>query len=114
VGPELQEEFAGQFSYSSELFVERREQPNALEMRYPRFFRSFPQIPNNQEHLYNRQLYLDLVKANLLQLREAGLAKNHIYSDAPCTSCHPELFFSHRRDAALAGRMMGVIGIRKD
>jgi hypothetical protein len=57
-------------------------------------------------------LYLDLVLANVCQLREAGVAANHIYSEAPCASCHPELFFSHRRDAGRAGRMMGVIGIK--
>ena len=112
VGPELKEQFEGQFTYGSQLVSERKEQPSALEMRYPRFFRHFPDVSANQEHLYDTNIYLDLVEANLRQLRDAGLARSHIYADAPCTSCHPEMFFSHRRDEGITGRMMGVIGIR--
>ncbi len=26
-----------------------------------------------------------------------------------CTSCHPELFFSHRRDNGVTGRQAGVV-----
>ena len=26
-----------------------------------------------------------------------------------CTSCHPELFFSHRRDDGVTGRQAGVV-----
>jgi copper oxidase (laccase) domain-containing protein len=29
-----------------------------------------------------------------------------------CTSCHRDLFFSHRASHGHAGRMMSVIGIR--
>ncbi len=109
VGQDVGEEFEGQFSYASKLFV-RRADKTPLEAKYSRLFKtykSFDEIPENP------QLYLYLVQANVTQLREVGLAPNHIYSDAPCTSCHPELFFSHRRDAGHTGRMMGVIGIKR-
>ena len=33
-------------------------------------------------------------------------------SPAPCTRCHADLFWSHRRDGASAGRMASFIGMR--
>lgn len=40
------------------------------------------------------------------QLRAAGIQRiEHVDY---CTSCHPELFFSHRRDAGVTGRQGGI------
>jgi polyphenol oxidase len=50
---------------------------------------------------------LDLWQATELALREAGV--DSIERTDLCTACHPELFFSHRRDAGITGRQ-GVIG----
>jgi YfiH family protein len=50
---------------------------------------------------------LDLWRATELALREAGVES--IERTDLCTACHPELFFSHRRDAGATGRQ-GVIG----
>jgi purine-nucleoside/S-methyl-5'-thioadenosine phosphorylase / adenosine deaminase len=50
---------------------------------------------------------LDLWQATWLALREAGVES--IERADLCTACHPELFFSHRRDAGITGRQ-GVIG----
>ena len=50
---------------------------------------------------------LDLWGAAELALREAGV--DGIERTDLCTACHPELFFSHRRDAGVTGRQ-GVIG----
>lgn len=110
VGPEVQEEFEGQFFYASKLFVRRNEPPDPLQAKYARLFKTYKSL---EETPSGPQLYLDLVLTNVMQLCEAGLSRKHIYSDAPCTSCHPELFFSHRRDAGRTGRMMGVVGIRR-
>jgi copper oxidase (laccase) domain-containing protein len=41
-------------------------------------------------------------------LREAGVTTIKRFD--VCTSCNPELFFSHRRDAGVTGRQ-GVVGI---
>ncbi len=115
VGPEVKEEFEGQFLYASKLFVYRNEPPSPLEEKFPRLFKTYKSPGYKTFHDpdgENRQMYLDLVLANVNQLRDAGLAWDHIYADSPCTSCHPDLFFSHRRDAGRTGRMMGVIGIR--
>jgi polyphenol oxidase len=48
---------------------------------------------------------LDLWRAAEETLREAGVA--HVERLDVCTACHPELFFSHRRD----GRPRGVQGV---
>jgi YfiH family protein len=50
---------------------------------------------------------LDLPGAAELALREAGVAA--VDRIDLCTACHPELFFSHRRDGGVTGRQ-GVLG----
>jgi YfiH family protein len=110
VGPEVAEAFSGQFPYWSNVVLTRTEPRSPLEKKYPRIF--LPR-PTTLERMESTVLYLDLVAANLRQLREAGIAERHIWSEAPCTSCNPQFFFSHRRDAGRTGRMMGVIGIRE-
>jgi copper oxidase (laccase) domain-containing protein len=59
-------------------------------------------------------LHLNLVEANRRQLLSAGLKPRAIHLTGGCTSCHPELFFSHRASKGHAGRMMSVIGIRHE
>jgi copper oxidase (laccase) domain-containing protein len=49
---------------------------------------------------------LDLWSATERALREAGCAE--VERTDLCTYCHPELFFSHRRDRGLTGRQ-GVV-----
>jgi polyphenol oxidase len=115
IGGEVEEEFQSQFTYASKLIVKRNDPPSPLRERYPRMFITYKSPEYKDFHEPDeetRQIYLDLVLANVTQLMNAGVRRNHLYSEAPCTSCHPELSFSHRRDAGRTGRMMGVIGIR--
>ncbi len=52
--------------------------------------------------------HVDLVGAAIQQLQEAGvsgLEASHL-----CTHCHPELFFSYRRDGS-SGRQMAFVGL---
>jgi hypothetical protein len=58
------------------------------------------------------EYYLDLWEANRRQLVASGLKPSSIFLSRVCTSCGPELFFSHRRDLGKTGRMMAVIGMR--
>jgi hypothetical protein len=51
---------------------------------------------------------LDLWAAAERALRAAGVEE--VERLDVCTSCHPELFFSHRRDDGITGRQ-GVIGV---
>ncbi|MFC4076520.1 peptidoglycan editing factor PgeF [Salinithrix halophila] len=56
---------------------------------------------------------LDLKEANRQLLLDSGLSGEHILVTHWCTSCHPELFHSHRRDQGKTGRMAAFIGKRK-
>jgi YfiH family protein len=57
------------------------------------------------------KLRLDLYRANELAAQEAGVLPENVYRVATCASCEAELFASHRRDGAAAGRMMAVASI---
>ena len=52
---------------------------------------------------------VDLAAAAGRQLEDGGVPRDNIVSSGLCTSCSPELFFSHRRDAGRTGRMAGII-----
>ncbi len=54
---------------------------------------------------------LDLVKANKLELMQAGLPENNIHSAGMCTSCRKDLFYSFRAEGR-TGRMLSVIMIK--
>ena len=51
---------------------------------------------------------LDLTSAIRRELEELGVAAGRIHSCELCTSCHPDLFFSHRRDRGVTGRQAGL------
>ncbi len=53
------------------------------------------------------ETHLDL-RAIAREQLEAGAAASVLEVDM-CTSCHPELFFSHRRDNGVTGRQAGVV-----
>lgn len=53
---------------------------------------------------------LDLWEANRTQLTGAGLPPQAVTTAGLCTSCHPAVFFSHRRDGA-TGRMAALIAL---
>ena len=53
---------------------------------------------------------LDLHARLRAQLREEGVPEEAIHAAPWCTRCHPELFFSYRRQKEAAGRQMAVIG----
>lgn len=52
---------------------------------------------------------LDLPRANAAQLVAAGLAPDRVEVLDRCTSCEPDLFFSHRRDQGRTGRHLALI-----
>ena len=47
---------------------------------------------------------LDLLSHCTDQLLECGLKRRNIFNASLCTSCNPELFYSHRRDHGVTGR----------
>jgi len=52
--------------------------------------------------------HLDLIRAATIQLLNAGVSE--VEASHLCTSCHPDLFFSFRRDGS-SGRQMSFIGL---
>jgi YfiH family protein len=54
---------------------------------------------------------LDLWEANRLLLEQAGVRQVEIAG--MCTACHPEDWYSHRRDAGLTGRFGVLIALNK-
>lgn len=55
---------------------------------------------------------VDLWEANRLDLLGAGLKTQHIEVAGMCTVCHPDHFFSYRRDGKQAGRFGAGIALR--
>ncbi len=56
-------------------------------------------------------LYLNLQQALVLQLCSAGVPSRQVWSADLCTACHPEWFYSYRRDGPQSGRMLNVVMI---
>ena len=107
VGTEVASEFRSQFPNASDWFDELRtgDEPNPLQ-----WLNMAP--PGHQPPPKN--VLLDLRKANRAQLLDAGVrAQNLVVSDL-CTACRRDLFFSYRKEGGATGRLMSVIGIRKD
>ncbi|MGB6686217.1 MAG: peptidoglycan editing factor PgeF, partial [Terracidiphilus sp.] len=108
VGEEVLSAFESQFAYARELFLEVEDR-DPVRARYPTMFlnqRAPGHAPNAPS------LHLNLAEANRRQLLAAGLKPRSIRFAGGCTSCRPDLFFSHRASGGRAGRMMSVIGVR--
>jgi polyphenol oxidase len=58
---------------------------------------------------HRENLQLDLWTANRDQLEAAGVPAGSIYVSGLCTACHPDWFYSYRREGAAAGRLVGFI-----
>jgi polyphenol oxidase len=56
--------------------------------------------------------YLDLQRAILLQLCDAGVPSAHLWCADLCTACHPQWLYSYRREGPRSGRMLNVVMIR--
>ena len=108
VGEEVREKFHSQFAYAGEVFREARES-NPVHEKYPLLFlHARPPGHGPEETL----LYLDLVAANTRQLLDAGVLSENVSASPLCTSCRTDLLFSYRKERGVAGRLLGVIGIR--
>jgi YfiH family protein len=108
VGEEVLSSFESQFSYARELFCEVPDS-DTVRAKYPMLFLT-QRAPGHSP--IGPNLHLNLIEANRRQLLDAGLQADAIEIVGGCTSCHPDLFFSHRASHGHAGRMMSVIGIR--
>jgi YfiH family protein len=57
--------------------------------------------------------FLDLEAAILKQFMDKGIAAENVTVSGLCTSCCPELFYSHRRDKGKTGAMASLIAFNK-
>ena len=62
------------------------------------------------EDVKGTKAHLDLRGLNRRQLEEVGIGPARIESVNLCTACHPDLFYSYRREGAGTGRMISGIG----
>ena len=108
VGREVRERFESQFAYAGELFQEFQDSDPVRE-KYPLLFLT-ARAPGHSE--LGPRIYLDLVKANVRQLRDAGVRASKIHASPLCAACRTDLLFSHRAEKGKTGRMLGVIGMR--
>lgn len=108
VGPEVRTAFEAQFRYGRDLFRETKER-NEVHERYPLFFLT-ARPPGHSE--LPKKIFLDLAEANRLQLIDAGVPKKNISDLGLCTFCKKDMFFSHRAEKGVTGRMMAAVGIR--
>lgn len=108
VGEEVFSSFESQFGYFGDLFHEV-DDSDAVRKKYPMLFLT-QRAPGHSP--IGPSLHLDLWEANRRQLLAAGVKPRAIQLVGGCTSCQPELFFSHRASQGHAGRMLGVIGIK--
>lgn len=108
VGPEIKDKFEGQFAYADELFRETKE-IDEVRKKYPLLFLS-ARAPGHTE--MPKKIFLDLAEANRRQLIAASVSARNISILDFCTSCRTDLFFSHRAENGITGRMMAAVGVR--
>ncbi|WP_440119989.1 peptidoglycan editing factor PgeF [Paenibacillus sp. QZ-Y1] len=61
----------------------------------------------------NGKTMLNLKECNRHIMMIAGILPDHIECTTWCTSCHPELFFSYRKENGITGRMASWIGLEE-
>ena len=112
VGEEVVAAYCGRFTHGEQFF--RPAAPDspskALANRYPLLFLS--RHPPGRAPQPGRAACLDLAAVVVAQLRATGIPARNIAVCDDCTSCRPDLFFSHRKEGGRTGRMMAVVGIR--
>jgi YfiH family protein len=108
VGPEVRAAFESQFGYGSALFRETKE-TDEIHEKYPLLFLT-ARAPGHSE--LPKKIFLDLAEANRRQLLDAGVPAKNISDLGLCTSCRLDLFFSHRAEKGVTGRMMAAVGIQ--
>ena len=70
-------------------------------------------FPEEVTRMRGGKWHLDLLSFCKIELKRAGIEASHIYSADTCTSCNPDLFFSHRRDGGRTGRQWTLARINR-
>jgi uncharacterized protein, YfiH family len=107
VGSEVKSAFESQFGYANDLFRETKE-TDEIHEKYPLLFLT-SRAPGHSQ--LPKQIFINLAQANRRQLLDAGVPARNISDIGLCTSCRTDLFFSHRAENGVTGRMMAAVGI---
>ncbi|TLS76426.1 peptidoglycan editing factor PgeF [Mariprofundus erugo] len=67
--------------------------------------------PGAENQILTHPLRADLAAINRLQLLDCGIIEPHIECSFLCTVCHPDQFYSFRRDGHHSGRQLAVVAI---
>lgn len=110
VGPEVAQDFSGQFANAAEWFDGPFERLAAGEP--PVLLPWLTMMPPGHEPPPER-VRLDLRAANRWQLLDAGVPAGNITVSTLCTECRTDLLFSYRREGKDTGRMMAIVGIHE-
>ena len=113
VGPEVVDDFCGAFPAGEKFFQRVAATPEEMRMalRYQTLF-MLQAPPGHQAEGPFSKIHLDLAAVARYQLEQAGIPRGQIYTADYCTACRTDLFYSYRKEGAVAGRMMAVIGMR--
>jgi YfiH family protein len=60
----------------------------------------------------NGAFMLDLIEANMKQLRASGVEENKMFVADACTFCNTDMFHSYRREKERSGKMFAFMGLR--
>ncbi|MGQ8873924.1 peptidoglycan editing factor PgeF [Paenibacillus sp. TSA_86.1] len=91
-------------------------------MKHVRVWLDGPEGNDKCNPLASKQIYtsaangktmLNLKECNRHIMMKAGILPDHIECTTWCTSCHPELFFSYRKENGITGRMASWIGLEE-
>jgi purine-nucleoside/S-methyl-5'-thioadenosine phosphorylase / adenosine deaminase len=112
VGQEVVEAFCGRFPAGENFFrrVPATPEESHMALRYQVPFMN--QAPPGHRVEEQSKVHLDLAAVACYQLEHAGVPRDQIYVADYCTACRTDLFYSYRKEASLAGRMLAMIGMR--
>ncbi|HHY82715.1 MAG TPA: peptidoglycan editing factor PgeF [Clostridiales bacterium] len=68
--------------------------------------------PDRQEEIikpFGNKYYIDLWKANIIQLKDYGVPEDNITTASLCTCCNKDIFFSHRGDKGKTGSLAALL-----
>ncbi len=110
VGEEVVEAFHAKFENADRFFQPLPDRPTAASDRRTMLFVDACPPGHAPEHVAVKRL--DLISVARDQLRSAGLKPTNILVTDFCTACRTDLFFSHRQEGGVTGRLIAAIGMR--